>query len=273
MCLETTIRMINHHTLPVKRMTTSPIDVAALDRAVRQSASEVERLQTAVQLAMQHSPPKDADELDAILVQLCAEHFPKAKPQRAPANSAIRTLHAFRDKARYTPVQREYGCRLLEAWHAQALLTKAIRTAKRERHQQNRENVLTLLADAEAAAQNGDQRQVYKLVRQLAPWKPRNRVRLATRSSVPRHSAPARVGAATRIFRISDALARVHSWMRTFHRTLDRGTTSIFATATGRGRRTGVGGAILSLDLKQAFDRSALADSLRLGRRKISLPQ
>ena len=70
-----------------------------------------------------------------------------------------------------------------------------------------------------------------------------------------------------------DALARVHTWMRLFQTTIDKAATGRFALKAreeaGTQQNLCVGGAILSLDLKQAFDRvnrAALAASLeRLG--------
>ena len=70
-----------------------------------------------------------------------------------------------------------------------------------------------------------------------------------------------------------DARARVHSWMQLFHTTLDKTATGRFTPRAreeaGTQQDLCVGGAILSLDLKQAFDRvnrEALAAFLkRLG--------
>ena len=70
-----------------------------------------------------------------------------------------------------------------------------------------------------------------------------------------------------------DALARVHTWMRLFQTTIDKAATGRFALKAreeaGTQQNLCAGGAILSLDLKQAFDRvnrAALAASLeRLG--------
>ena len=69
---------------------------------------------------------------------------------------------------------------------------------------------------------------------------------------------------------ITDALARVHSWLRKYNHVIDKAAPGRFALRTrveaGTQQDLCVGGATLSLDLKQAFDRvdrQALVQALR----------
>ncbi|CAE6911839.1 kptA [Symbiodinium sp. CCMP2592] len=54
----------------------------------------------------------------------------------------------------------------------------AAKKAQKQCYADKRQATLDLLGQAEAAATSGDQRKVYQVVKQLAPWAPRNRVML-----------------------------------------------------------------------------------------------
>ena len=64
------------------------------------------------------------------------------------------------------------------AWRALATYRQAAVRAQKECKDQKRRQILDLLAKAEGCAHRHDQRGLYRVVRQLAPWKPRAKVLL-----------------------------------------------------------------------------------------------
>ncbi|CAE7369649.1 jockey\pol [Symbiodinium sp. CCMP2456] len=75
-------------------------------------------------------------------------------------------------------VQVQRTGRLFQAWFATVRYHLGAKKAKRQCKERKKLEIRGLLQQAEAAAGRGDQRSVYQVVKQLAPWAPRNRVLL-----------------------------------------------------------------------------------------------
>ena len=99
--------------------------------------------------------------------------LPLARPVPRSPNPAILHLWQLRAAANDTKVQRN---RVFRAWQAVARHWAAAKQAKKTCQEQKRRQVLGLPEQAEHAADAGDQRTVYQVVKKLAPWKPRQRV-------------------------------------------------------------------------------------------------
>ena len=87
-------------------------------------------------------------------------------------------LWQLRAAAKYTAVQRDPSRRILHAWRALATHRQAAVRAHKDCKDQKRRQILDLLAKAAGCAHRHDQRGLYRVVRQLAPWKPRTKVLL-----------------------------------------------------------------------------------------------
>ena len=106
-----------------------------------------------------------------MLLQACQQTFPAVEKPPTKHNEIIQHLWRLRQQARYTAVQAKRTGRLFAAWRAAIRYHLEAKKAKKACQE-----ILDLLQLTEEAAQQGDQRKVYQMVKKLAPWAPRNRV-------------------------------------------------------------------------------------------------
>ena len=90
----------------------------------------------------------------------------------------IQHLWRLRKQARYTAVQAKRTGRLFAAWKAAIRYHLEAKKATKACHAKKRQEILDLLQLTEDAAQQGDQRKAYQMVKKLARGPPRNRVLL-----------------------------------------------------------------------------------------------
>ena len=108
----------------------------------------------------------------------CSRVFPLQVTQPRTPSGTIVHLWQLRAAARYTAVQRDPSRRILHAWRALATYRQAAVRAHKDCKDQKRRHILDLLAKAEGCAHRCDQRGLYQVVRQLAPWKPHTKILL-----------------------------------------------------------------------------------------------
>ena len=181
--LEASLRIMNHYLLPARKASTVPIDNTGLDAAARGQDPRAQQLRAAVadrvEQSIESSPDKHID-INQVLIQACQdqETFPAAEKPPAQHNEVIQHLWRLRKQARYTAVQAKRTGRLFAAWKAAIRYHLEAKKATKACHAKKRQEILDLLQLTEDAAQQGDQRKVYQMVKKLAPWAPRNRVLL-----------------------------------------------------------------------------------------------
>ena len=392
--LEANLRLMNHFLLPARKAAAMPIDKSRLDEAARCHNQTAQQLREAVAERVEQSvegSPTQIIDINQALLQACQQIFPAAKKQPVKHNEIIQHLWQLRQQARYTAVQAKHTGRMFAAWRAAIRYHLEAKKAKKACHAKKRQEILDLLQATEEAAQQGDQRKVYQMVKPTTskeehkcpvsyskalfapqteqPHREQEVLPLVftleevqhelcitqVGKAVPPGVAPAaawRISAdlvapllqkafeqhaiantvlpekwadawivwlpkpgkapsnpaalrpiglmspeaktlaaiiRNRLFQhirpqlawvpqfaylpqrdITDALARVHSWMRKYERTIGKAAPERFAlrarVEAGTQNDLCVGGAILSLDLKQAFDRvnrQALVQALR----------
>ena len=179
--LEANLRVMNHFLLPARKAATVPIDKTGLDAAARGQDPRAQQLRDAVaervEQSVQSSPERTID-LNKVLLQACQETFPAVEKPPAKQNEVIQHLWRLRQQARYTAVQAKRTGRLFAAWRAAIRYHLEAKKAAKACHAKKRQEILDLLQLTEDAAQQGDQRKVYQMVKKLAPWAPCNRVLL-----------------------------------------------------------------------------------------------
>ena len=179
--LEANLRVMNHYLLPARRAANVPIDNIGLDAAARGHDPRAQQLREAVAYRVEQcleGSPAGCTDINQVLVQACQETFPATAKPPAPQNEVVQHLWRLRAEARYTAVQAKRTGRLFAAWKAAIRYHLAAKKATKACHAKKRQEILDLLQHAEDAAQQGDQRKVYQMVKKLAPWAPRNRVLL-----------------------------------------------------------------------------------------------
>ena len=180
------IRRIQPWTLPPKRPLTTHCQsvqkaIAAhtdVAKAMKeQVASELNALPANLGLQQLH------DALDTLLQQAVSCFFPQQtqkKDERISADphfvqpvkqmwSMYRALRSSRDASLA-------GC--LTAWRRYAQFRHTSRQVKQAAKQIRKQKILGSEAKLQSAASHGDQREVYQQVKKLAPWKPREAVRI-----------------------------------------------------------------------------------------------
>ncbi|CAE7532903.1 Pol, partial [Symbiodinium microadriaticum] len=107
-----------------------------------------------------------------------AQQLRDAVAERVEQSAASSPTHLWqlRQQARYTAVQAKRTGRMFAAWRAAIRYHLEAKKAKKACQAKKRQEILDLLQITEDAAQQGDQRKVYQIVKKLAPWAPRNRV-------------------------------------------------------------------------------------------------
>ena len=162
---------MHHFLLPARGETGASLDKQALDEAARKGGQAAQRLRAAVAQRVEPlangSPTPPAD-LNALLVQACQQEFPPATRKPAGSNAIIQHLWRLRKQARYTAVQARRAGRLFAAWHAAIRYHLAAKKAKKDCRAKKRQETPDLLQATEEAAQQGDQRKVYQMVKKLA---------------------------------------------------------------------------------------------------------
>ena len=179
--LEANLRVMNHYLLPARKAVTVPIDNTGLDAAARGQDPRAQQLRDAVAERVEQciaSSPDGCTDVNQVLIQACQETFPATAKPPAPQNEIVQHLWRLRAQARYTAVQARRTGRLFAAWKAAIRYHLAAKKATKACHAKKRQEILDLLQITEDAAQQGDQRKVYQMVKKLAPWAPRNRVLL-----------------------------------------------------------------------------------------------
>ena len=112
-------------------------------------------------------------DINTAILQACCQVFPPAAKAPVQHNANVQHLWQLRRAARYTAVQARRTGRLFAAWRATIRYHLAAKAAKKQCYADKRKGILNLLDQAEQAATQGDQRQVYQVVKRLAPWAPR----------------------------------------------------------------------------------------------------
>ena len=174
--LSTSVRIMNHFLLPQRTRPRAPFCVAEVTEAVRMQGDKARELRTEIGNTL-CSRGGDED-INSLLLQACSRVFPLQVTQPRTPNGTIVHLWQLRAAAKYTAVQRDPSRRILHAWRALATYRQAAVRAHKDCKDQKRRQVLDLLAKAEGCAHRYDQRGLYRVVRQLAPWKPRTKVLL-----------------------------------------------------------------------------------------------
>ncbi|CAE7455423.1 unnamed protein product [Symbiodinium natans] len=190
LALHTTIRLMNHHMLP-KRSTNPQLDRHKLDHEIRNREEGAHTLQLALETALNALTDPTPANINSTLLDTCQNHYPMERKPNPPPNPIVQHLWQKRREAEYVTVrpprepEREnlennpwwyFLSRLFRGWKATVALRKQVKIAEKQCKEKKREDILQLLQKAEQAADNGDQRTVYQVVRRLAPWQPRQRV-------------------------------------------------------------------------------------------------
>ena len=163
---------MNHFLLPARKAAALPIDNTGLDEAVRCQNQMAQQLREAVaervEQSAESSPTQNID-INQVLLQACQQTFPAVEKPPAKHNEVIQHLWRLRQQARYTAVQAKRTGRMFGAWRAAIRYHLEAKKAKKACHARKRQEILDLLQITEDAAQQGDQRKVYQMVKKLAP--------------------------------------------------------------------------------------------------------
>ena len=174
--LSTSVRIMNHFLLPQRTRPRAPFCVAEVTEAVRMQGDKARELLTEIDNTI--CSRGEDEEINGLLMHACSRVFPLQVTQPRTPSGTIVHLWQLRAAARYTAVQRDPSRRILHAWRALATHRQAAVRAHKDCKDQKRRHILDLLAKAEGCAHRCDQRGLYQVVRQLAPWKPHTKILL-----------------------------------------------------------------------------------------------
>ena len=174
--LSTSVRVMNHFLLPQRTRPRAPFCVAEVTEAVRMQGDKARELLTEIDNTI--CSRGEDEEINGLLMHACSRVFPLQVTQPRTPSGTIVHLWQLRAAARYTAVQRDPSRRILHAWRALATYRQAAVRAHKDCKDQKRRHILDLLAKAEGCAHRCDQRGLYQVVRQLAPWKPHTKILL-----------------------------------------------------------------------------------------------
>ncbi|CAE7224369.1 unnamed protein product [Symbiodinium natans] len=162
-----------------------------LDHEIRNREEGAHTLQLALTTALNALTDPTPANINSTLLDTCQNHYPLERKPNPPPSPIVQHLWQKRREAEYVTVrpprepEREnlennpwwyFLSRLFRGWKATVALRKQVKIAEKQCKEKKREDILQLLQKAEQAADNGDQRTVYQVVRRLAPWQPRQRV-------------------------------------------------------------------------------------------------
>ena len=171
-----------------KRSTNAQLDRHKLDQDVRSGAAGAKTLQLELAKALNELQDPTPASINSTLLQTCQNHYPVERKPTPASNPIVQHLWQKRREAEYVAVRPprapeggtldenpwwHYKSRLFRGWKATIELRKQVKKAEKQCKEKKREEILQLL---HKAADNGDQRTVYQVVRRLAPWQPRRRV-------------------------------------------------------------------------------------------------
>ena len=174
--LSASVRIMNHFLLPQRTRPRAPFCVAEVTDAVRMQGDKARELLTEIDNTI--CSRGEDEEINGLLMHACSRVFPLQVTQPRTPSGTIVHLWQLRAAARYTAVQRDPSRRILHAWRALATYRQAAVRAHKDCKDQKRRHILDLLAKAEGCAHRCDQRGLYQVVRQLAPWKPHTKILL-----------------------------------------------------------------------------------------------
>ena len=180
------ILRIQPWTLPPKRPVTTHCQtvqkaiVAKTDAAIAMKehvASELHAMAKHMDLQQLH------DALDSLLTQAVSSFFPShnhKKDERISADplfvQPVKQMWSMYRAFRSSRDASLAGC--LVAWRRYAQFRRPSRQVKQAAKQIRKQKILETEAKLQSAAGRGDQREVYQQVKKLAPWKPREAVRI-----------------------------------------------------------------------------------------------
>ena len=167
-------------------LTSIPYDKEALCRAIQHHTEDAQRLQHVIHHLLETRCPTTPEGLNNLLMQAMADIFPKRPgPRPAPAKAwhsetvqaPIREMWLHHRRARMARVGSSLGS-LFRAWvhttRFQAIRKQVFRAGRQRRRAMYQDQVDI----AYQAAQQGDQRTLYQVIRRLAPKTLRQRVQL-----------------------------------------------------------------------------------------------
>ena len=192
---------MNHYLLPARKAANVPIDNTGLDAAARGQDPRAQQLREAVADRVEQcleSSPDGCMDINQVLVQACQETFPANAKPLAPQNDIVQHLWRLRAEARYTAVQAKRTGRLFAAWKAAIRYHLAAKKATKACHAKKRQEILDLLQLAEDAAQQGDQRKVYQMVKKTSPEIGFS-LRMTTASSPPKKKSTIALSASAKL--------------------------------------------------------------------------
>ena len=175
--LSTSIRIAQHFHLHPKKPTPHPFDKAALDEAVAKDTAQARQLRQRVQEALASTQEaRNPDYINQVLLQVTQAVFPKHRQQPEPPNQRFLHLWEHRQSLRKARPVGQGGFFLF--WKSWSLYNKRTRELRQSNTQQKREYTNNQLQEAERHHRSGNQGGLYRVVRALAPWKPRQRIQL-----------------------------------------------------------------------------------------------
>ena len=151
-----------------------------LDAAVRANDPRAQALRVEVQHALscytQQGRLPTPDDINSALRSACLRIFPPQQSRPKQPDAEAQSLWQLRRHMSRPKIAAP--AKILRAWKAAAAYVKATQRVRKHCLQAKRQRVAGLLLEAEAAASAHQQRQLYNIVKQLAPWKPRPKIML-----------------------------------------------------------------------------------------------
>ena len=175
--LSASIRVTQHFHLHPKNPHSYPFDKTALDAAVRGNTAEAAQLRQKVQEALETAPDaQHPDDINGILLEVTQEVFPRKPKQATVPDPCFVHLWEHRRKLRNSKPIGPRG--FFNFWRSWAAYNNKTKELRRKNIQQKRDYTSQQLQEAERYHRNGNQGGLYKVVRALAPWRPRQRIQL-----------------------------------------------------------------------------------------------
>ena len=175
--LSTSIRVAQHFHLHPRNPQPYPFDKAALDDAVSKETTQAQQLRQKVQDNLATTQEAcHPDHINQVLLEATQAVFPKRRQPTASPCQHFLHLWEHRQSLRKARPVGPRGFFLF--WKSWSQYHKRTRELRQSNIQQKREYTSKQLQEAERHHRSGNQGGLCKVVRALAPWKPRQRLQL-----------------------------------------------------------------------------------------------